>query len=289
MESKNSNLVSYEEIKEIKKLDAKYGKPNFLGGAQMTVTTPFDTTKLTALDPTLKKPSAEFRYISHLDLKLAAIASYYGEGIELSMLNEELGELLVAIGTLAKHRKDSMKVGSNNMVSQNVLKNAKVELKEEIADVFQVILELAVLFNLNERDLAGNYYTTTDRKIRKFTEEELNEILIVSGSLLQAINKYFRATGKGLDTPVSAKEAEETMKEKIAEVYQLILNLLEFFRFPLEDILSIIDRKTTRQLGRINSGLDFRKICFNWHCQNWRLSPCKKALQCEKYKVEPGE
>lgn len=122
---------------------------------------------------------------------------------------------------------------------------------------------------------------------------ELNQLNEECAEVIKAVSKYNRATGKGMDHLISPDDAFMQLKDEMADVLQVIFELMVIFKIPEEEMLSLINYKADRQLKRIKDSMSEAqpKVCDNNICPDYlkslnptqNISYCSKANTCESF------
>lgn len=83
-------------------------------------------------------------------------------------------------------------------------------------------------------------------------EAQSNQLVEECAELIQAVNKYRRASGLGQATPVELMEAKSNLIEEIADV-EVMLDQVKYLLKVYElDIQAVKDKKMSRTLERMN-------------------------------------
>lgn len=85
------------------------------------------------------------------------------------------------------------------------------------------------------------------------TEDQAMQTMEECGELIQALNKYLRATGKGQKTDIRMIAAYHGVVEEMADVLIMILQMKHLLDISDEDIESYVKFKVHRSMERIET------------------------------------
>lgn len=86
------------------------------------------------------------------DEKLKKITEYFGIETELTKLSEEVGELL------------------NECYREHFISNSKNQVEDEMADVFVILLQISIYFNLDMDNVFKIFNEKLERTVKRIDE-----------------------------------------------------------------------------------------------------------------------